>query len=181
MKKIIFILYLFNITYIYAFENIEYYCEEANTFSIMKRKLENEKEKLLYPQRRRTIFEYKQELIKIRNGLDKILLNLIDIKNRCYDDYNDSIISFKRIRDNNIQKYPHMEGFINDKYDKDIKDKKNELKYCLISRCNFLVEIIELKDKLKYTPKGGMKESSPKLEKILVEINKKISEINELK
>jgi len=134
-------------------------------------------------------YPYKENLIEVENGLDIILSTLLVFKssfNGCYNDYDDDISYFRKIRNNNIRKYPSMTERIEDSYYQDIKEAKDELKDCLSSKGDFLANLKALRSEL-----NNMKEtidisrnSIPRLKKNLNKVNNKIlriiAEINAL-
>ncbi|CAA6804379.1 MAG: Unknown protein [uncultured Sulfurovum sp.] len=182
MKKIIFILTIFPLTLMLAFESGNI----ASQFNIMKQQLETNKVKLYKVQNelKDDISRQRQELTKIENGLDRVLSGLQVFKrsfDACYIDYDDSIKSFTEIRDNTIRRYPHKRQEATNMYYEDIDSTKEDLKTCLSSKGDFLAELKGLRTKL-----DSMKEtidtsrnSIPRLEKKLKDVNKKIMRITE--
>jgi len=178
MKKIIIIFFLFPIVFLYALE------DASITLSDMRIQLENDKKSLYLIQTdlKNDIYKQRQELIKIENGLDVVLASLIVFNssfNGCYNDYDDSIKNFRKIRDNSIRRYPHKRDYLNNMYYEDIEESKNDLKECLSSKGDFLAELKGLRTKLETMKEliDLSKSSIPRLKGKLSKVNKKIMRI----
>jgi len=178
MKKIILFFSFLSIVLLYALE------DASTTLSNMKMRLENDKSSLYKVQTvlKNDIYKQKQELEKIENGLDIVLDGLRIFSssfNGCHNDYKDSIEGFRKIRDDNVKRYSHRKEELDNMYYEDIEDAKNDLKRCLSSKGDFLAELQGLKTKLKDMKEqiDISKNSIPRLEKRLKEVNKKILRI----